>query len=330
MNGKMGTSSLDLSALDFSDHHVIVTPDGRRYAFQRLLGETNPGTDPGDAAQECIETHIPSPDSDRLKKQGQRASCLGGRPNGSSDIRATTSDLRAPGTEDTSTSPGSWITIKPVSDSSDIKSTTATIASPDTQSQARSPFASFSTYASFGPIVSSPGPETTTCEELERLSARRDRFPSTSSTQCTSPLENAIENPPIPVSPFRQQDKFPVYHAGFKGNTRNGLDGIDGPSRIGDGLMPVTNRESNSSPSVSGYGVSGERLLFERQVKESHGSEDVISIILTTETEQNCLLQQKLLRLQGCGPQGSSTQDLRKSSDQRSSILPHHWRHQGG
>jgi hypothetical protein len=267
MNSKMGMSSLDLSPLDFSDHHVIVTPDGRRYAFQRLFGETIPGTEPGDAAQDCMDTHIPFPDSDGLKKQGQQPSCLGGRPTGSSDTRATTIDSLAPGTEDTSTSHGSRTAIQPVSDSPDVKSTTTAITSPDTQSQPCSPFASFSTHVSFGPNVSPPMPETTTCEELERQSAPRDRFASTS-TQYSSPRENAIENPPILVSPFRQQDKFQVCHAGFKGNSRNGPDGMDSPPRIGDGLMPIGNSEGSSSPSMSGYGVSGERLLFERQVRE--------------------------------------------------------------
>lgn len=267
MNGKMESSSVDLSALDFSDHHVIVTPEGRRYAFQRLADETSPGIGPKDAAQEFLETHTPFTDSDCLKLQGQRPSCLGGRPSGSSGTRATTSDSKVLGTEDRPTSHGSRTTIQPVSDSSDVKSTITTTTSPDTQSQARSPLASFSTYASFGPIVPSPMPETTTCEELERQSAQRDRFPSTS-TQYSSPLENATENPPILISPFRQQDKFPVCHAGFKENSRNGLDSIDGPSRIGDGLIPIGNREGSSSPSMSGYGVSGERLMFERQVRE--------------------------------------------------------------
>lgn len=290
MNGKMGTSSLDISALSFSDHHVIVTSDGRRFAFQRLPGETNPGTEPADAAQECVETQIPSPDSGRLKKQGQRAPYLGRRPSGSSDTRATTSDSTAPGTEDTSISHASWITFKPFSGLSDVVSTVTTTASPDIQPGARSAFKSFSTYASFGPTVSSPVPETTACEELETQSACRERFPSTS-TQHSTPLENAIESPPIPVSPFRQLDKFPVYHAGFQGNSRNGFNDIDGPSRTGDGLLPIGDSEGSSSPSIPGYGVSGERLLFERQVKESHGLLGVISIILTRETEQNCPLQ---------------------------------------
>lgn len=174
----MVTSSLDVSALGigFSDHHVIVAPDGSRYAVQRLPGETSPGTKLGDAPQECKKPDSHCQDSDGHEKEGHGLSCLGGRPTGPSDTRAAASDLRAPGTEDRSFSLGSRTTTRLVSDPSDEKSTNTTIASPDPQSQSRSPFASFSTYASFGPIVSSPVPETNTCEELERHSAPATDF----------------------------------------------------------------------------------------------------------------------------------------------------------
>lgn len=47
------------------------------------------------------------------------------------------------------------------------------------------------------------------------------------------------------------------------------VEGIDSPPRIGDGLMPISSKDGSPSPSMSGYGVSGERLLFERIVSYS-------------------------------------------------------------